>query len=375
MHNINKIPAYVLGAILFLAAGWAHAQGGQDAKDKAKAKKLFKEGVSYFESGKHAQALEAFEKSYELKPHWAIRFNLGLCYKELGMYTKAKSEFLDFIEEGGSGVKDATEKEVEKELAFLNGIIAVIEIDVNVEDAEIWMDGKFFDNTPLEEKVDLDPGSHLLTIQKKGYETYEEEFILSKGERKSFKISLLPSKTGPAETGDTGKKKKDKKKKDKDIKDDTVVEDTGAARPPKTRKKWAMPLFAAGLSLTVAGIAVGGAMLGMAYQKKGEMDDWDLKWGPDIEAERCTGQCYDDYLAKRNDIADQGKLYATLTPVFFGVAGAAAVVTIVAVVVGHPFAKPGVEKQPSPGLTMLQSLRVGVLATDRDRVLTLHMSF
>ena len=375
MHKLNRIPVFILCAALMAAAGWAHAQ---DAKDKAKAKKLFKEGVSYFESGKHAQALEAFQKSYELRPHWAIRFNLGLCYKELGMYTKAKTEFLGFMDEGGTGVKEATEKEVEKELAFLNGIIAVIEIDVNVEDAEIWMDGKFFDNTPLQDKVDLDPGSHLLTIQKHGYETYEEEFILSKGERKSFKISLMPSKAGPTETGDTGgKKKKDKKKKDKDIEEDYGIGNTDTARPPKTKKKWALPLFAAALSLTVAGIGTGSAMLGMAYVKKGEMDDLDLKWGPEINADppRCTDQCYYDYLAERNDIADQGKLYATLTPVFFSIAGAAAVVTIVAVVVGHPFAKPSVEKQPSTALKMLQSMRVGVLATDRDRVLTLHMSF
>jgi len=373
---MTKIPVYVLSAILFIASGWALAQGGQDAKDKAKAKKLFKEGVSYFESGKHAQALEAFQKSYELKPHWAIRFNLGLCYKELGMYTKAKEEFLGFIEEGGADVKEATEKEVEKELAFLNGIIAVIEIDVNVADAEIWMDGKFFDNAPLADKVDLDPGSHLLTIQKHGYETYEEEFILSKGERKSFKISLSPSKTGPTEIVDTGgKKKKDKKKKDKEITDDTVTGDTETPKPPKTRKKWALPLFAASLSLAVACIGTGSAMLAMAYVKKGEMDDLDTEWGPQILGGTCDETCYRSYITERNDIADQGKLFATLTPVFFGVAGAAAVVTIVAVVVGHPFAKPAVETQPSAGLKVLQSMRVGVLATDRERVLTLHLSF
>jgi tetratricopeptide (TPR) repeat protein len=84
------------------------AQGSED--DKKKAKKLFSEGVSYFGAGKHAQALEAFQKSYKLRPHWAIRYNLGLCYKELGMYTKAKEEFLDFLEEGGKEVKAATKE-------------------------------------------------------------------------------------------------------------------------------------------------------------------------------------------------------------------------------------------------------------------------
>ena len=348
---MRKIALFSLVGLL-LAALLAPSYGfGQDenidAKDKAKAKKLFKEGVSYFESGKHAQALEAFQKSYKLRPHWAIRFNLGLCYKELGMYTRAKTEFLGFLEEGGSDVNEATEAEVEKELAILSQIIAVIEIDINIDESEIWMDGKMFAKSPLQDKIELDPGSHLLTISKDGYETYEEEFILSKGERKSFKISLLPTKTAPdeGEGDEKDKKKKDKKKAIEEEEEGTEI-GGGIETEPKGRKKaWALPVFAATLSLAVASAAVGSAMLAMAYKKKGELDDLNARWKPGIDDGTCILDCYSSYLKKHGEITDDGKLFATLMIFFYGIAGAAAVGTVVSVVVGHPFARSGVEKK------------------------------
>jgi tetratricopeptide (TPR) repeat protein len=349
---MRKIALFSLIGLL-LAALLAPSYGfGQDenidSKDKAKAKKLFKEGVSYFESGKHAQALEAFQKSYKLRPHWAIRFNLGLCYKELGMYTKAKSEFLGFLEEGGTDVNQATEAEVEKELAILSQIIAVIEIDINIDESEIWMDGKAFAKSPLDDKLELDPGSHLLTISKDGYETYEEEFILSKGERKSFKISLLPTKTPPVEgAGDEkDKKKKDKKKVVEEEEEEGTGGGTGDETARKGKKKaWALPVFAATLSLAVASAAAGSAMVAMAYKKKGELDDLNQKWEPQIFSGECKDACYASYMKKHTSITDDGKLFATLMIVFYGLAGAAAVGTVVSVVVGHPFAKSGVEKK------------------------------
>jgi tetratricopeptide (TPR) repeat protein len=350
---MRKIALFSLTGLL-LAALLSPSYGfGQDenidAKDKAKAKKLFKEGVSYFESGKHAQALEAFQKSYKLRPHWAIRFNLGLCYKELGMYTKAKSEFLGFLEEGGSDVNQATEAEVEKELAILSQIIAVIEIDINIDGSEIWMDGKEFATSPLDDKIELDPGSHLLSISKDGYETYEEEFILSKGERKSFKISLLPTKTAPVEGegGEKEKKKKDKKKAVEEEKEGTKI-GGGIETEPKGRKKaWALPVFAATLSLAVASAAAGSAMVAMAYKKKGELDDLNKEYTPGIDDGSCNTDngCYNTYIKKHTGITDDGKLFATLMIVFYSLAGAAAVGTVVSVVVGHPFARSGVEKK------------------------------
>lgn len=216
--NKGKIfKALFLVLTFMVGSTYLFAQEGED--EKKKAKKLFNEGVSYFGSGKHAQALEAFQKSYKLRPHWAIRYNLGLCYKELGMYTKAKEEFLDFLEEGGKEVKDATKEEVEKELDILNGIIAAIEIDINVTGSQISMDGKPVGTSPLPDKLEIDPGSHLIAIKHDGYESYEEEFILSKGERKSFKISLLPvqkPKGTVEEEGEGKKKEKDKEKKKKE---------------------------------------------------------------------------------------------------------------------------------------------------------------
>lgn len=362
MLKKNFLPVFVVTFVVLLGSFPAFAQG-EDSTNKVKAKKMFKEGVSYFESGKHAQALKAFQKSYKLRPHWAIRFNLGLCYKEIGMYTEAKEEFLGFLEEGGSKVKNATEKEVGKELAILSGIIATIEIDINVDGAEIWMDGKYFADLPIKDKIDMDPGSHLIAIHHEGYKSYEEEFILSKGERKSFNISLLPDEKGSADKDKKNNKNKNKKKKGGN---GEIKIDTGK----KTKKKWALPVFAASTALALASAATGSAMIAMAFNKKGEMDDIDKK----MEDGTYDGS-YEDYKNERKKITDEGELFATLTPVFYGVAGAAAVVAVVSVFVGHPFARSDIEQEPAAENSPLKNMGLSVLANGKENMLILQLNF
>ncbi|MFH1437472.1 MAG: tetratricopeptide repeat protein, partial [Pseudomonadota bacterium] len=165
MKKPTLLKSVFIVSFFLLSSGLCLAQ---TEEEKTEAKKMFKEGVSFFESGKHAQALEAFQQSYKFRPLWAIRFNLGLCYKELGMYTRAKHEFYLFLEEGGSEVKSSMKKQVEQELAQLAGTIAFMEIALDVEDAHISMDGKSIGKSPLERKVEIDPGSHILSVSKKG---------------------------------------------------------------------------------------------------------------------------------------------------------------------------------------------------------------
>ncbi len=348
-------------SLFLLSSGLCFAQ---TEEEKAEAKKFFKEGVSYFESGKHAQALEAFQKSYKFRPLWAIRFNLGLCFKELGMYTRAKHEFHLFLKEGGSEVKSSMKKQIEQELAQLAGTIGIMEIEIDVKGAQVSMDGKSIGKSPLERKVEIDPGSHILSISKKGYEPLDEEFILSKGERKSFKLALTPIE-GEVKVipEDKGKKKKKKKEKEK----------AGKKKKSKIKPGWAFPTFVATLVLAVAGAGVGSAMLGLASGKSGELEDIDK----DCEDHLCAdnSNLYAAYLSDRSDITDTGKLYLNLMYAFYAVAGAAVVGVIVSLVVGKPFSKTKVEKEKSAKEKLLNQMNVAISPANKELYLLLLINF
>jgi len=178
-----------LATSLLLASTGAWAQE-PSKKDVAEAKSLFKEGIGLYKNGKHAQALEKFRSSYELRPHWKLHLNIGLCYKELAMYTAAKTEFAAFIEEGGGKVNADEKKQVLMELENLEKIIAVLDIDAGPTGAEIQLDGKSQGLAPLDDPIEVDPGSHVLEVSLEGHYPYREEFLVSKGEQKSVQVTL-----------------------------------------------------------------------------------------------------------------------------------------------------------------------------------------
>ena len=365
MKKLIIFKTFFVVSVFILSSSLCFAQ---TEKEKAEAKKFFKEGVIYFEGEKHAQALESFKKSYKLRPLWAIRFNLGLCYKELGMYTRAKHEFHLFLEEGGSQVKSSMKKQVEQELAQLAGTIAVMKIELNVKGAQISMDGKSIGKSPIDRKVEIDPGLHILSITKSGYEPLEEEFILSKGERKSFKLALTSiegeEKVIPE---DKVKKKKKKKKKDK--------EKAGKKKKSKIKPGWAFPTFVATVVLAVAGAGVGSAMLGLASGKNGELEDLDNKCIDDNCTATPGSPAEMDYLSKRSDITDSGKLYVNLMYAFYAVAGAAVVGVIVSLVVGKPFSKTKVEKEKTAQEKLINQLNVAILPGKKENYLMLQLKF
>ena len=314
-----------LAIALSVAAYGAHASAQEvsDA-DKAKAKELFVAGVKLFKKGQHAQALEKFKSSYELRPHWRLHLNIGLCFKELSMYTEAKEQFDEFLQKGAEKMDDASLEQVFAELEELKGIIAVLSIDVINPGATVKLDGKEVGTSPILGPVEVNPGSHVLEVEMEGHHSYREEFLLSKGEQKDFAVTL------------------EEKPEEKTV---TPVDPApGEGEKKKTRGK-AAPAFWAmgGLTLALAGGAT--AMGVLTLKKKQELDDLDQSTEDSYSYPGgYTEQGYEDYLDERKKIQDDGKLFGILTTSLMAAAGAALVATVVTGIVTHPFAPK--EQQP-----------------------------
>ncbi|MBW2260391.1 MAG: PEGA domain-containing protein [Deltaproteobacteria bacterium] len=312
---MSRILAALAIALSIAAYGaYASAQEVSDA-DKAKAKELFIAGVKLFKKDQHAQALEKFQASYELRPHWRLHLNIGLCFKELSMYTKAKAEFDSFLQKGADKMDDAALEQVFSELEKLKEIIAVLSIDVLTPGATVKLDGKEVGTSPILGPIEVNPGSHVLEVLMEGHEPYRVEFLLSKGEQKDFTMTLeaLPEEKPVTPVGPFPE---DEKKKTR-----------GKAAPAF----WAM----GGLTLALAGGAT--AMGILTIKKKQELDDLDEST-QDSYPGGYTPAGHSDYLDERKEIQDDGKLFGILTTSLMAAAGAALVATVVAGVITHPFA-------------------------------------
>lgn len=296
---------------LWLAAVLAAAPAGaQDEVAVAKAKVLFIEGVDLFKDGKHAQALEKFEASYALRPHWRLHLNIGLCFMELSMYTKAKAAFDAFVTEGRDEIQKSERKQVEAELAKLKGIIAVLEIRIVTAGAVVELDGKNVVEVAAAGPIDVDPGAHVIKAFLEGHEPYREEFLVSKAERRSFEINLVPlQQEGPAEPVKSG--------------------------PSKGGKAafWVM----GGLTLALAAGAVATGVL--ALQQHDEVTALDGETDDLFESGGYSDAAYEAYLDERRPMADRGKTLGYVTTALMAASGAALVGTVVAGVLSRPFSK------------------------------------
>jgi hypothetical protein len=119
-------------------------------------------------------------------------------------------------------------------------------------------------------------------------------------------------------------------------------------------------------------------MLGLAYGQKSKLEDLDAQWSSGhYTTERCTSltpdQCTEQFTGEREDITDKGKLYVNL--IFLYVGGVFIVPAIVAVVVGHPFAKEVTERPVTAKEKVLESMRVALVPSERETTLLLSISF
>jgi hypothetical protein len=315
-------------ACALLLAAFVPAPAAAQDEDKKKAKELFNEGVALFKSEQHAKALENFQKSYELRPHWLLHLNIGLCYKELNMFTEAKAEFQAFLEEGGDSIDKDSLKQVNSELASLKGIIAVLVIDVLTEGARVELDGRDIGEQARAGPVEVNPGKHVLKATLEGHGPFEKEFLASKGERETFHIALVPVEQDADASAGEGAAGPEPVEAGK-------ARASGKGKTGKSAAFWAL----GGVTLALAATAA--VTGGLAVHKHAQVEDLDRQVVDIYESSGWSEDVEQDYLGKRGPLVDDGKLLGVLTTGFMIAAGAALAGTVVAGILTHPFSPAG----------------------------------
>ena len=142
------------------------ADADSDSAESAEqASKRFRRGVILFREGAFRAALIEFERAYELKPHFALLSNIGQTHLELGDYLAASNTLRRYLEVGGTDVPPERREKVEKQLASLQERIAVLNISVNLEGAQIFIDEELVGKSPLPQNLAVNVGRHVVRVR------------------------------------------------------------------------------------------------------------------------------------------------------------------------------------------------------------------
>ncbi|MEO8901912.1 MAG: hypothetical protein ABI488_08605 [Polyangiaceae bacterium] len=245
----------MLSPTLAAAAPLAARAGDEDAT--VIARERFRSGVAFFDKKEYEKARLAFLQAYALKKHPAVLLNLAQSELRSAHEADAAKHFAAYLREP----KDTTDAEQQAAQAGLTAakvVVAEVDVSVDTDGAEIYIDGTLEALSPLPGAVYMAVGTHTVEARKDGQ---SEARQVSAAAGKQLKVRItLAQKAAPAPV--------------------TSSATAGATPPPEMpaqdnahsgRKpffKWLVssPVGLVGLGLTGAG-AAGGVGFGIASRK------------------------------------------------------------------------------------------------------------
>ncbi len=204
-------------ALFVMLLAWPRAARAEPEDPKiAEARAQYVRGNELAKGAQWAQALAAFERSRELRPHPLTTYNVAICERALGNLLRARGLFAASIKEGTKDPTQFPASRVEDARTYIAEIDAsVVHLDVRAqpEDALLAIDGR-----PLERVVGddgqsafvagtarpgapervpgptfelvIDPGTHVFRVLAKGYGDISLMKTYSPGQKEKLDIEL-----------------------------------------------------------------------------------------------------------------------------------------------------------------------------------------
>ncbi len=247
--------AALLSPTLAAAAPPAARAGDEDAT--AVARERFKSGVAFFDKKEYEKARLAFLQAYALKKHPAVLLNLAQSELRSAHEADAAKHFAAYLRES----KESTDAEQQAAQAGLNAakvVVAEVEVTVDTDGAEVYVDGTLEALSPLPGPVYLTAGTHSVEARKDG-KSSATQVSAAAGKQLKASVSLAqkaapvaaPVAATPAEAAPPP--------------ETPAPEEPGAGRKPFFKWLVSSPVGIVGLGLT--GVGVGGG-IGFAIASK-----------------------------------------------------------------------------------------------------------
>ena len=208
-----RIRACALAFLVFTAPAFCHAphalaQGSEADPFTDMARQRFQEGVQLFDQGKFEEARAAFLQAYALKKHPAVLLNLAQSELHSGHSVEAARHFSQFLRESPNA--DSAESQAAQEgLALARTKTGRIDVKVDIEGADVFVDGEMVGRAPLPEAVDAAPGMRTVEVKMPGRATQTAEASVEVGQIATVNLVMDGSSPGapaPVPSGEQGPK-------------------------------------------------------------------------------------------------------------------------------------------------------------------------
>lgn len=183
----------------------------QEDPARLEARELFLAGVKQVKEAQWATALASFEASNARFTHATTVFNIAACERAMGRYTRARASFeraLELARSNPETLAVSLRTEAKGYVVEANRILARIDVTISQVDARIAVDGRPLARDGAEYvaglsspglgakvpgkrfRVVVDPGNHVFTVSRKGYEDAVVRRTFRTGEKVALPLKL-----------------------------------------------------------------------------------------------------------------------------------------------------------------------------------------
>jgi hypothetical protein len=198
----------ILGSVLAFSALCATSALGSDtpaANDPAKqADKHFLQGKEQLRAGNVREAYKEYKAAWDLKQSYDIAANLGNVEFELGMPRDAAEHLSFALKNVAVSVSADKVEKIKARLAEAKNLVGTAKVQVNLDGAEIFVDGRSVGRSPLNDEVFVDPGPCVVEARLPGHEVAREKVDFKRAISRSVLLTLRLSGSLPPPPPSTG---------------------------------------------------------------------------------------------------------------------------------------------------------------------------
>jgi tetratricopeptide (TPR) repeat protein len=165
------------------------ADGQQQAREQAR--QLLQEGNRQLDQGLYLDALKTFRRAYDVFPSPKLHYNIAQTYNELGRPLEALHHYEEFVRAVKRAESEKQWTQANERIFKLQGAVATVQLQCNVVDAVVTIDGREVGRTPITAALRYLPGPHAVVVAKAGYEKQVVEVVLKPGDAITRRVQLL----------------------------------------------------------------------------------------------------------------------------------------------------------------------------------------
>lgn len=152
---------------------------------------LFTQGTAALEAGKHEDALRFFLAAWKLRKTHDVAANLAQAELQLGKHRDAAEHLAFALRTFPVSGKAAVRTQIEDMLAAEKKQVVTLVVRVDVDKAEVSVQGRPAGTTPIAEELFADVGTVTVEAGAAGYQPARQTFEARKGDARAIELKMV----------------------------------------------------------------------------------------------------------------------------------------------------------------------------------------